>query len=199
MVLTSALVMAVLARALAIAKRLLLSTPVTPAALKALRPGASLRAALLSAKASIADKALKRLTVSSMSDCRAVRLLTSAPLSALAAMAASTAARLPSVTPLTPRLFSAVAVKAGLAALPAAVVMMPVTVLARASISGTLSTAVITCAPKLSFSKASAFAPCAVLCAARPMLAPMAAYCAAVGSATVRSLAEPLASAKMRL
>ena len=49
MVLTSALVMAVLARALAIAKRLLLSTPLTPAALKSLSVGALLRAALLSA------------------------------------------------------------------------------------------------------------------------------------------------------
>ena len=103
------------------------------------------------------------------------------------------------MTSVKPRLASAAAVKAGLAAPPAAVVRMPVTVLASASISVTLSTAVITCAPRLSFSKASAFAPCGVVCAAKPMLAPMAKYCPAVGSATVRSLAVPLASASMRL
>ena len=145
------------------------------------------------------DKALKRVSAASMSDCRALRLLTCAPLSSLASMAASTALRLPSVTPVKPKPVKSSAVKAGLAKLPAAVVRMPVTVLASASISGTLSTAVITCAPRLSFNKARAFTPCAVLCVARPMLAPMAKYCAAVGSATVRSLADPLASSRMRL
>ena len=90
-------------------------------------------------------------------------------------MAASTSARLPAVTPVMPRLANAASVRAGLALPPAAVTSTPLAVAARVLISLTKSTAVATCAPRLSLSKARALTPWVVLWAARPMSAPMAA------------------------
>ena len=113
-------------------------------------------------------------------------------------MAPLIAARLVAVTALAPEVgkpnnVNSASVKGE--GLPAAVAMTLLTTVAKALISAMVSMAVVARSAITSFNKPSA----AVLVAAKPMLAPMRAYFAAVGfTLGVASEVAPLASARIR-
>ena len=77
--------------------------------------------------------------------CNCARVRVSMPVSSLAAMAPSTAARLPLLTPVTPILPRSSAVSAGVGVPPAAAVWMALAMRARVSISSTVSTPLAAC------------------------------------------------------
>ena len=119
--------------------------------------------------------------------CRAARLDTPEPLSAVAVMAASTATRLSGVTPESPMAARSAAVSAGVTVLPAAISNIRETMEARAAISAWVLTAVEMDPSMMSLSSAA-------LPVESMVVIPKIVYCEAV-SVTSLSLAFPSAPA----
>ena len=118
------------------------------------------------------------------------------PSLAAAAMPAMTAERLLAVTPVMPTAARSAAVSAGTGLPPAAMSWIALAITAKALISATVSTLVVSLPPMMLLSRSKL----AGVVAAAPIFAPTTAYCAAVGfTAALASAAAPLASPNMAL